>query len=216
MTQSKPTELAATPRGSARERIDRTAYELFSRHGIRAVGIDKIIARSGVAKMTLFRHYPSKDRLALSFLRRREELWVRTWLQGEVERRASDARERLLAIFDVFDKWFRRSDFEGCSFIRVLLEIDDRTDPVRVATVQHLEMIRDFLRQLATDAGIVDADGFSRQWHLLMKGSIVAAVEGDRDAALRAKQLGMLLLAGTTPSTCKQALAPMRRRALQR
>jgi len=59
---------------SARERIDRTAYELFSRHGIRAVGVDTICARSGVAKMTLYRHYPSKDELALAFLRRREEL----------------------------------------------------------------------------------------------------------------------------------------------
>ncbi len=103
---------------SARERIDRTAYELFSRHGIRAVGVDTISARSGVAKMTLYRHYPSKDDLALTFLRRREELWTRGWLQREVERRAQKPGERLLAVFDVFDKWFRRSDFEGCSFRR--------------------------------------------------------------------------------------------------
>src|SRR5712691_2043607 len=94
---------------SARERIDQTAYELFSRHGIRAVGVDTLSARSGVAKMTLYRHYPSKDDLVLAFLRRREELWTRSWLQQEVERRARPA-ERLLAVFDVFDKWFRRSD----------------------------------------------------------------------------------------------------------
>src|SRR5258707_1167511 len=88
---------------SARERIDRTAYELFSRYGVRAVGVDTISARSGVAKMTLYRHYPSKKDLALAFLRRREELWTRSWLQQEVERLAHTPAARLLAVFDVFD-----------------------------------------------------------------------------------------------------------------
>jgi len=194
MTDPKRTPRAARA-ANARERIDRTAYELFSRRGIRAVGVDKVIARSGVAKMTLYRHYPSKNKLALAFLRRREELWTRAWLQEEVERRGGTPGERLLAIFDVFDKWFRRADFEGCSFINVLLEIDDRSDPVRVATVRHLETIRDFLRQLAGEAGVSDPDAFARQWHILMKGSIVSAGEGDREAARRAKAMGALLLA---------------------
>src|SRR5262245_64587575 len=120
--RSRPALRSATPR----ERIDHTAYELFSRRGVRAVGVDEVVARSGVAKMTLYRHYPSKNHLALSFLRRREELWTRTWLQAEVERRRGTPGQRLLAIFDVFDKWFRRTDFEGCSFINVLLETDSR------------------------------------------------------------------------------------------
>src|SRR5262245_5190891 len=117
----------SAPRSAtARERIDHTAYELLSRRRVRAVGVDEVVARSGVAKMTLYRHYPSKNHLALAFLRRREELWTRTWLQAEVERRGGTPGQRLLAIFDVFDKWFRRTDFEGCSFINVLLETDSR------------------------------------------------------------------------------------------
>src|SRR5713101_2310369 len=131
---------------SARERIDRTAYELFSRHGIRAVGVDTISARSGVAKMTLYKHYPSKRDLALSFLRRREELWTRSWLQQEVERRARTPAGRLLAVFDVFDKWFRRSDFEACAFAKVLLEHSEQRHPVRIAAQGHIETIRAFLR----------------------------------------------------------------------
>lgn len=185
---------------SARERIDRAAYDLFSRHGIRAVGIDRVVAESGVAKMTLYRHYPTKDKLALAFLRRREELWTRAWLQEEVERRARSPQARLLAIFDVFDRWFRRADFEGCSFINVLLEIDDRASPVRSATVHHLAEIRAFLGRLAAEAGIRNSDAFARQWHILMKGSIVAAGEGDRDAARRAQDLGALLLARVLPA----------------
>jgi AcrR family transcriptional regulator len=188
---AKPTARPA----SARERIDQTAYELFSRYGVRAVGVDTISARSGVAKMTLYRHYPSKDNLALAFLRRREELWTRGWLQREVERRARAPAKRLLAVFDVFDKWFRRSDFEGCSFAKVLLEHGDRGHPVRNAAEAHIETIRAFLRRLAGDAGVRDARGFARQWQIVMMGSIVAAYGGDKDAARRAKEIGLLLLA---------------------
>src|SRR5258708_12271115 len=61
---------------SVRERIDQTAYELFSRHGIRATGVDTLAARAGVAKMTLYKHYPSKEALALAFLPPPEELWT--------------------------------------------------------------------------------------------------------------------------------------------
>ena len=186
---------ATTRSATARERIDETAYELFSRRGVRAVGVDEVVARSGVAKMTLYRHYPSKDQLALSFLRRREELWTRAWLQAEVERRTPAPAERLLAIFEVFDKWFRKADFEGCTFINVLLENDRKDHPVRLATVAHLATIRVFLRGLAEAAGVREPEGFARQWHILMKGSIVAAGEGDKEAALRAREIGRLLLA---------------------
>src|SRR5882672_7633616 len=192
---------------SARERIDRTAYELFSRHGIRAVGVDTISARSGVAKMTLYRHYPSKDDLALAFLRRREELWTRSWLQKEVERRASTPAAQLLAVFDVFEKWFRRRDFEGCSFIKVLLEHGDQGHPVRKAAEAHLATIRAFLSQLAADAGVRHADAFARQMQMVMMGSIVAAYAGDRDAARRAKEMELLLLARAGIRTGKGAQA---------
>ena len=207
---SKSTSAPPLRAASARERIEQSAYELFSRRGVRAVGIDEVIARSGVAKMTLYRHYPSKNHLVLAFLRRREELWTRGWLQAEVERRKGPPGTQLLAIFEVFDKWFRRSDFEGCSFINVLLEIDDEAHPVRAATVVHLANIRSFLRQLAADAGVADPEAFARQWHILMKGSIVAAGEGDVDAALRAREIGRLLLAhegvGAAKATRKKPL----------
>jgi AcrR family transcriptional regulator len=197
--------IPASRPASARERIDRTAYELFSRHGIRAVGVDTISARSGVAKMTLYKHYRSKEELALAFLRRREELWTRSWLQQEVERRARPPAERLLAVFDVFDKWFRRSDFEGCSFVKVLLEHDDPEHPVRKAAGAHIETVREFLRGLAADAGVHDADAFARQLQMVMMGSIVAAYAGDRDAARRAKEIGLLLLARAGVRTSKGA-----------
>jgi AcrR family transcriptional regulator len=184
----------AEPAKGGRDRILDAAYELFSRAGVRSVGVDTVIEEAGVAKMTLYRNFESKDDLALAFLERREELWARGWIQEEVERRASGPADRLLAIFDVFDEWFHRDDFEGCAFITVMLQYDDPEHPVRAACVRHLANVRDFLVAQATAAGIADADGFARQWHILMKGSIVSAQEGDCDAARRGRELGRLLL----------------------
>jgi AcrR family transcriptional regulator len=181
-------------KSKARERILDAAYELFSQHGIRAVGVDSIIERSGVARMTLYRHFASKDALVLAFLQRREERWTRDWLQQEVEQRSSDPAERLLAVFDVFDEWFQRPDFEGCSFINVLLEVTDPEDVIHQASRNYLAHIRGFVESLATRAGVSDPAGFARQWHILMKGSIVAAGEGDREAARRAQEVARLLL----------------------
>ena len=182
-------------RDSGRERLRRAAYELFSREGVRAVGVDAVIARAGTAKMTLYRNFTSKDDLILDFLRRREQLWTHEWLEAESRRRGETPRARLLAIFDVFSEWFRTPDFEGCSFITTLIEVNDPGHPVHRAAVEHLANIRSYIEMLAAECGISDVDSFARKWHILMKGSILAAHEGDTEAANRARELGELLLA---------------------
>jgi AcrR family transcriptional regulator len=177
----------------ARERILEAAYELFAQRGIRAVGIDEVIARAGVAKATLYRHFRSKEDLVLAFLARRDEVWTREWFVVEARRRGSNAEERLLAFFDVLDEWFRRQDYESCSFINSLLEMG-YAHPVGAASARYLENIRAVLRDLADEAGLRDTDEFAHAFQLLMKGSVVAAAGGDVDAALRAKSMAVLLL----------------------
>jgi len=181
------------PSAHPRERILQTAYGLFSRRGIRAVGVDEVIARSGVAKATLYRHFPSKQDLVLAFLERREQTWTIGMVEAEARRRGDTPVEQLLAIFDVFDDWFRRDDFDACSFINVLLEMGP-DDPVGQASIRHLENIRGIVRGLAKEAGLRDPDGFARSWHILMKGSIISATEGDCDAARRAQAMAKLLI----------------------
>ena len=178
----------------ARERILDTAYELFSHRGIHDVGVDELVERAGVAKATLYRHFPSKDELVLAFLKQREQIWTYGWVEREARRRGGTPEEQLLAIFDLFDEWFHRDDFEGCSFVNVLLEFGDLDHPVGRASADYLENIRSVVRNLALEAGLRDPDAFALSWHILMKGSIVQAAEGDRDAAKRAQALGSLLI----------------------
>jgi AcrR family transcriptional regulator len=156
--------------------------------------VDAVISEAGVAKMTLYRNFASKDDLILAFLERREVLWTQGWVQAESLRRGDTPAQRLLAIFEIFGEWFARPDFEGCSFITTLLEVTDRESPVRQASIQHLANIRSYLCALAAEAGVEDPESFARQWHILMKGSIVAAAEGDTRAASQARELGILLL----------------------
>ena len=179
---------------SSRERLIQTAYALFTRHGTRTVGIDTVIAEAGVAKATLYRHFASKDELILAFLARREQLWSSQWLHAEVLRRGATPVQRLLAVFEAFGEWFARADFEGCPFMTTMLEVSDGHHPVRRASVAHLATLRGFLRDLAAAAGIEDPDSLSHQWLLLMNGAIIAAEQGDTQAAERARQLGVLLL----------------------
>jgi AcrR family transcriptional regulator len=182
------------PRDSGRERVSRAAYELFSREGVRTVGVDAVIAKAGTAKMTLYRNFPSKNDLILDFLRRREQLWTREWLQAESQRRGSTPAEQLLAIFDIFSEWFGQPDFEGCAFLTTMIEVNDKDHPVHQAAVTYLANIRSYIEELAKAAGIGDPGSFARKWHILMKGSIMAAHEGDAAAAGRAREIGELLL----------------------
>jgi AcrR family transcriptional regulator len=180
-------------RRDPRERLLDTAYELFSRRGVRGVGIDEVIAHAGVAKATLYAHFPSKDDLVLAFLERREQRWTLAFLATEARRRGTTPEEQLLALFDALDDWFRRDDFEGCSFIKVLLEMGAEHAAGR-ASVHYLDNVRSIVQSLAQEAGLDDAEEFARSCQLLMEGSIIAAATGDADAAQRAKAMAHTLI----------------------
>ena len=178
-----------------RQRLISAAYELFSRDGVSQVGIDTILAKSGCAKASLYSNFKTKVDLAIAFLDRREAVWTRGWLESEIKRRASTPEGRLLAIFDVFDGWFHKKSFEGCSFINVLLE-SKVGSPVHKAAAIHLAKIRAIVRGLAQEANLREPEKFAQAWHMLMKGSIVSAGEGNRNAARDAKCAARLVLDG--------------------
>jgi AcrR family transcriptional regulator len=180
-------------RAGARDRILETAYELFARHGIQAIGVDEIIRRAGVAKASFYNHFASKNDLVLEFLNLREQRWTLAWIDGEARRRAATPEEQLLTIFDLFDEWFHREDFEADSFVNVLLELG-ATHPAGQASIEHIQHVRAIITKLAEEAGLRATDSFTRSWHILMKGSIVCAAAGDRDAAKHAQAMAKTLI----------------------
>ena len=186
-----PDAAGATP--NARERILAASYRLFARRGVLGVGVDEVIERSHVAKATFYKHFPSKNDLVLAYLERREHEWTIGLVEAGSEKRGDTAEERLLAIFDVFDEWFRGDDFDGIAFITVLLEMG-RSHPLGQASIRHLANLRGIVSGRAAEAGLRDPEEFARSWQILMKGSIIAALEGDADAALRAKAMAADLI----------------------
>ncbi len=179
---------------SRRDHLVDTALELFIRDGFHATGIDKILAESGVAKMTLYKHFKSKDELILSALRRRDERF-RNWFMRAVESRAQAPRQRLLAIFDALDEFFAGRDFTGCMFINASAEFARPDNPIHVAAAEHLHLVLAYVRELATAAGAQDADALAQGIMLLMEGSVVMAhVAGQADAAKNARRAARTLV----------------------
>jgi AcrR family transcriptional regulator len=179
---------------SPRDRIVTTAYDLFTRRGINAVGVDEVVEKAAVAKTTLYRHFPSKEDLVLAFLDRREELWTDAVIDRGPRERSEDPQGQLLAIFDVMDDWFHlRSDYEACSFVKVLLEMGTE-GRIMEACLAHLDKIRAILRSRAEQAGLRDAKALAWELNILIKGSIICAAEGDPDSARRAKPIAAWLI----------------------
>lgn len=177
-----------------RDTLVDTALNLFYREGFHAVGIDRILAEAGVAKMTLYNHFRSKDELILSVLRRRDEQF-RNWFMREVERRGETPRERLLAIFDVLGEWFETDDFAGCLFIKASAEYIDAGSAIRREIAEHKRLVLDYILELVTLAGAPDPAAVAAQIMILEEGAIIAAhTGGDGDAAQTAKAAADVLL----------------------
>ncbi|MGH9009123.1 MAG: TetR/AcrR family transcriptional regulator, partial [Acidimicrobiia bacterium] len=109
-----------------RARILDAAARLFYRRGIRAVSVDEVAETASVTKVTVYKHFRSKDNLVASCLHMLDDRFF-AWFVGEVESSSADPQARLLAVFDVLDGWFRRRSFRGCAFINATVELADPT-----------------------------------------------------------------------------------------
>lgn len=160
-------------RKPARERILDTAAELFYREGIRAVGIDTIIARSGVAKMSLYRNFASKDELVCAYLERNMAQHA-AWWDRVTARNPGDPRGQMKALFTALGHWIDHPKFQGCPFTTAAAELRDPANPARTLALAHKRMVRDRLHALAVAAGADDPDRLCAQLQLLMEGAYAA------------------------------------------
>ncbi len=167
----------------ARQQILETASELFYQKGIQHVGINEVIAESGVAKRTLYRWFPSKDLLIEEVMKYRASQWI-CWFETAVSERGNTPKERLLATFDVLREWYASPNFRGCPFINAVLEIADASHKAHQVSINLRESIRQIIMRLAAEAGIKNPDFFSQQYLLLIGGaSLMATIEQSPDGA---------------------------------
>jgi AcrR family transcriptional regulator len=179
---------------SARDRLVDAALELFQREGFHATGIDRILTKAGVARMTLYNHFKSKDELILAALRRADERF-RNWFMQEVERRATKPRERLLALFEVLAEWHRRPEFHGCVFGGAASEFADAGNPIQGACAEHKRLMLRWVRSLASDAGATDPDALAQELCLLMDGATAqATVCAERGSAVIAGRVARAVI----------------------
>jgi AcrR family transcriptional regulator len=154
----------------ARQRILDTASEMFYRDGVRAVGIDAIIARSGVAKMSLYRNFPSKDALVTAWLEDRNAFFWRRWDQAETSR-ARDPHGQLEAVLDMVAATASHPRWRGCPFLNTGTEFREPDHPARGVILAHKCAVRERLHRLATAAGAREPDLLAQQLQLLIDGA---------------------------------------------
>ena len=178
---------------SARQRILDTAFRLFYAHGIRAVGVDRIIAESGVAKATFYKHFPAKDDLVLAYLDRVDGVWSGQ-LHAAAEAAGDDPADRLIGLFDALSSACRRDGYRGCAFINAAAEAAPGT-PVHDRTVAHKHAVLAWVRGLAAEAGARDPDGLARSLTLLLDGGLASgALDAAPEAPAIAKESAAALV----------------------
>lgn len=193
------------PASTKRDKLVDTALEMFSRDGFHSTGINSILEKAGVAKMTLYKHFKSKDDLVIAALRRRDEKF-RQWFTRFVESSSQDPRERLLTAFDALHLWFNDKaipgeKFRGCTFINAASEYQDGNSPVRSTCAEHKRLMAAYIRGLAEQMGARDPDLLAQQLNLLIEGAITSAyVSDDKQAAQTAKMLATGLIDQATRS----------------
>ncbi|MBB1593078.1 TetR/AcrR family transcriptional regulator [Achromobacter sp. UMC46] len=175
------------------ERLLRTTEHLIYQGGINATGMDLIVKTSGVARKSLYKHYPTKEALVAAALQARDERWMQWFVAATTQ--AATPRARLLSIFDALREWFASDGFRGCAFINAAGEIGDPANPIREVSRLHKARLLAHVLTLTQAAGLPDPDETARQLLVLIDGAIaVALVTGDLSIADSAERAAAALL----------------------
>lgn len=156
-----------------KDKVFQTAAHLFYQHGYRAIGVDTIAAESGIGKMTLYRHYPSKDDLIVAFLKDSNDVFWNYF--EETTKDAPAAREKLLAFFQELQEYVTTPACYGCPFLNVAVEYPKGEYPGHQVSLEHKQSVRARFRQLAKEAGAKKPDVLADQLFLLMDGAYMAS-----------------------------------------
>lgn len=184
-----------------RQHIVETAYTLFKRAGFHATGIDRIIAEAGVAKMTMYRHFPSKDGLIVEVLGYRARRFDRQL--DRLAEQAATPEQKIATIFDWYQRWFQSPDFHGCLFAHALAEFGDPASPVYKAVSGQKNGLKQRLRRILEQT-MPDhrAERIAAALLMLLEGATLLAQMGQGDVAIRAAReaaFEIIAAAATSP-----------------
>lgn len=179
---------------SKRDILVRKAMEVLYRDGFQATGMDKLVRETGVSKMTIYKHFRTKEDLILAALRLRDEEFMNRFVR-RVERDATTPKERLLAIFDAMDAWINGGDFQGCMFIKAASEFQDRKHPIHMASAEHKQALLAYFLALAQKAAAKNPRRLAGQLLMLMEGeTVMAFMLGKQGVAEDAKKAAKVLI----------------------
>ena len=170
------------------------AFECFNFDGIRGVSADTIIERADVAKMTLYKHFPTKNALAAAYVRARSEQWM-AWLKDRVKGAGRKPNQRLLALFDALQEWFTSDNYYGCPFHRAAGEFPDLKHPVHKEVMKNKHELRQFVTELVADAGLPHKANLVEELMIMMAGSeVMTNIEGPAKHAQIARDTAARLI----------------------
>ena len=164
----------STSSETVRDRILNTARDLFYRHGINSVGVDTVVAQSGVAKTSLYRWFPAKDALIAAVLEKEaEDRWA-GW-DYTAARSGSDPRERLRAQLAGIVRFVTSPKYRGCPFMNVTAEFADPQHPGRLVAREMMEELRRRVRALVDPLHVRDPQALTEQIVMLIDGAFSSA-----------------------------------------
>lgn len=179
-----------------REKILNTASDLFQTQGINSTGVDTIVAVAGTTKMTLYKYFNSKEILILEVLKQGHQDF-QTWLNDKLSANTKKPSEKLQKLFDYIEEWVTSPDFNGIGFIKASAEFPKENSLVHQLSTEQSDQFREYIRQLATEANIQDADGLSLQLSLLFKGAVQSEQMKRGSGAIKyAKKAAKILIDG--------------------
>jgi len=165
---------------SSRDRIIETANDLFYRQGYHQTGINQIIEESGVAKATFYSNFKSKDELAVQYLRERDR--IDTNATKDMINNVKDPYDRYMSIIKGVLEYMKETDYRGCAFGNIAVEITDPDHPIRKEVKHHEDRFRSILKDVIKDLKNsgpkyknLNVDQMVDSYHLIVEGAIVAS-----------------------------------------
>ncbi len=177
-----------------KEKILKTATDLFQTRGINSTGVDTIVAVAGTTKMTLYKHFRTKEGLIMEVLKQSQQDF-QTWLDDKLSVNSKKPDDKIKQLFDFIEEWITSPDFLGIGFLKASAEFPNEENPIHQLSSKQSREFRQYISQLAKEADIKDANGLALQLSLLFEGAVQAEqMKRGSGAIKQAKKAAKLLI----------------------